>query len=107
ARLYEAQKPEDAYKLYDELAKGAPGTRLAMDATLRQEELLKARPELAKLKEAMAPPSPLQTSPGVVPVLTNLPRMVTSAVPSTPRPAGTSPPAQIKLSPSPTPTPGK
>jgi predicted negative regulator of RcsB-dependent stress response len=107
ARLYEPQKPEDAYKLYDELAKSAPGTRLAMDATLRQEELLKARPELAKLKEAMAPPSPLQTTPSPVSVLTNLPRMATSAVPSTPKATGTSPPAQIKLSPLPSPTPGK
>ena len=35
ARLYEEQKPEDAYKLYDERAKSGPGTRLAITLRLR------------------------------------------------------------------------
>jgi TolA-binding protein len=84
ARLYETTKPEDAYKLYDELAKGQPGSRTAMEAAMRQEDLLKARPELVKLKESLTPP-PVAPTP----------------VPA--QPTGTSAPVQIKLNP----TPGK
>jgi predicted negative regulator of RcsB-dependent stress response len=114
ARLYEEQKPEDAYKLYDELAKSGPGTRLAMEASMRQEDLLKARPELAKLKEAMAPP-PMQQNipPGALSAISNQMRMATSGSPTTPQPGGTSQPIQIKLNPAPSaapapaPSPGK
>jgi len=102
ARLYEGQKPEDAYKLYDELSKGGPGTRLAMEASLRQEDLLKARPELAKLKESMAPPAPTMQNPGTIQVLSNQLRSAPNAAPNTPRVPGTSAPVQIKLNPAPT-----
>jgi len=106
ARLYEEKKPEDAYKLYDELAKSGPGTRLAMEANMRQEDLLKARPELAKLKEAMAPP-PMQQNipPGALAAISNQMRMATSGAPTTPQPGGTSQPIQIKLNPAPSPSP--
>jgi tetratricopeptide (TPR) repeat protein len=96
ARLYEAQKPEEAFKLYDELTKSMPGTRLAMDASSRQEDLLKARPELVKLKESLnpppAPPTPMPTSPQ--------PQLIQMTNPPA---SGTSQPVQIKLNPSPTP----
>ena len=97
ARLYEAQKPEDAYKIYDELTKGMPGSRVAMEASMRQEDLLKARPELVKLKEALNPPppapAPIQTTPQ--------PQVIRMTNP----PAGTSQPVQIKLNPTPPPSP--
>jgi TolA-binding protein len=104
ARLYEAQKPEDAYKLYEELAKSGPGTRLAMEASMRQEDLLKARPELAKLKESLAPPTMQNIPPGAISALSNQLRMGTSGMVS-PQPRGTSQPVQIKLTPSPAPAP--
>jgi predicted negative regulator of RcsB-dependent stress response len=107
ARLYEEQKPEDAYKLYDELAKSGPGSRLAMEANMRQEDLLKARPELVKLKEAMAPPPMQQQNipPGALSAISNQMRMATSGAPTTPQPGGTSQPIQIKLNPAPSAAP--
>jgi predicted negative regulator of RcsB-dependent stress response len=105
ARLYEAQKPEEAYKLYDELAKSGPGTRMAMDASMRQEDLLKARPELAKLKEAMAPPTMQNIPPAALSAISNQMRMTTTGAVMTPQPGGTSQPIQIKLTPSPAPAP--
>ncbi len=98
ARLYEGTKPEDAFKIYDELTKGLPGTRTAMEASMRQEDLLKARPELAKLKESLNPPPPappsLQT-PAPQPKILN----VTNAA------GGTSKPVQIQLNPKPSAAP--
>jgi tetratricopeptide (TPR) repeat protein len=96
ARLYEAQKPEEAFKLYEELTKLGQGSAVAMEAAMRQDTLLKARPELAKLREQppIAPqvtpaPPPIQLKPG-----SNAP--------------GSSPPVKIDLQPppaSPAPTP--
>lgn len=119
ARLYEASKPEEALKLYDELTKANPnnpGSVVAMEAAMRQDDLLKARPELAKLKAALNPPPapptaatpPVQITPmtnrvvtsmtnAANRVMTNLQRMMTTNRP------GTSQPPQIKLSPTPTP----
>ncbi len=95
ARHYETSKPEDAYKIYEELSKGMPGTRVAMEASMRQEDLLKARPELAKLKESLNPPPapPVMSTP---PAQTQVISLTNSA-------AGTSQPTQIKLNPKPAP----
>jgi tetratricopeptide (TPR) repeat protein len=115
ARLYEASKPEEAFKLYDELTKaqqGMPGSVTAMEAAMRQDDLLKARPELAKLKAALNPPPAATTPPvQIMPMtnaasqaMTNLQRL-TSNLPRmtiTNRP-GTSSPAQIKVNPTPSP----
>ena len=57
ARLYEKSNPNESFKLYDELAKGNPNSGKAAEAGMRQEELLKAHPELAKLREPVAPPN--------------------------------------------------
>ena len=80
ARLYEAQKPEDALRLYDDLAKaagpGAPGgmgSGSAMEANMRMEELVKRRPELAKLKESLNPPA----TPPPAPPPSATPRVIT------------------------------
>lgn len=97
ARMYEAQKPEEAFKLYEELAKGQPGTRTAMEAGMRQEDLLKARPELAKLKESLMPPA---ATPVPVPVQQAASNVSTIRLTNS---AGTAAPVQIKLNP----TPGK
>lgn len=123
ARLYEASKPEEALKLYDDLTKANPnnpnnpGSIIAMEAAMRQDDLLKARPELAKLKAALNPPPtpppsaatpPVQITPmtnrvatamtsAATRVMTNLQRMMTTNRP------GTSQPPQIKLSPAPSP----
>jgi tetratricopeptide (TPR) repeat protein len=116
ARLYEAQKPEDAYKIYDDLAKTMSGSRLAMEASMRQADLLKARPELAKLKEALMPPTVPSVSmpPAQTIQVSNLNRATTSNLPTirlTNTVTGTSPAIQIKLpsnpaaSPSPAPAP--
>ena len=119
ARLYEASKPEEAFKLYDELAKPSPNNPssvVAMEAAMRQDDMLKARPELAKLKAALNPPPappavatpPLQISPvtnRVVTAMTNaVPRLMTNVqrLMTTNRPGAGQPP-QIKLSPTPSP----
>jgi len=118
ARLYETSKPEEAIKLYDELTKanpGAPNSVIAMEAAMREDDLLKARPELAKVKAALNPPPaplpsavtpPVQITPmtntashvmtNVQRMMTNLPRMMI-----TNRPATNQPP--IKLNPTPSP----
>jgi tetratricopeptide (TPR) repeat protein len=55
ARLYEAdaEKEEDAYKLYSKLAKELTGNIIGSEASLRKTLMAKANPELAKLD---APP---------------------------------------------------
>jgi predicted negative regulator of RcsB-dependent stress response len=107
ARLYEASKPEDAYKLYDEIGKENPSSVLAMEANLRQDNLVKARPELAKLKE---PPPPLTPPASLNPnqqiKITPMTNRVTTNVQAMTNRLGTSQPVEIKLNPSATPTPG-
>ncbi|HXG49503.1 MAG TPA: tetratricopeptide repeat protein [Methylomirabilota bacterium] len=68
ARLYEADKPEEAYKLYDELAKANPTSGLGAEAGLRKEELKDKRPELAKLDAPIVAPTP---TPGTANLGTN------------------------------------
>ena len=63
ARLYETQKPEEAFKLYEELMKENASGSIAMESNMRQEELIRVRPELAKLKEQAAPSPGAGTSP--------------------------------------------
>lgn len=120
ARLYEASKPEEAFKLYDDLAKANPNNPssvIAMEANMRQDDLLKARPELAKLKAALNPPPappPFANQPVQITSMTNrvvtamtnaATRMMTNVqrMTMTNRP-GASQPSQIK--PGPTPSPG-
>ncbi len=94
ARLYEKDKPEDAFKLYDEIMKGNPNSVLTMEATMRQDDLMDARPELKQLKEAAIqamnpPPTPNQQ---------------VKITPVTNTAAGTtSKPVEIKLTPTATP----
>lgn len=59
ARLYESTKPEEAYRLYDEVMKGNPVqySGLGNEAGMNLEELVKQHPELAKLREPVAPPT--------------------------------------------------
>ena len=113
ARLYESTKPEEAFKLYEELGKGNPNSVLSMEAGMRQDTLLKARPELAKLKEPLTPPvapptQQIQITPptnriaaaisnAASRVVTNVQRMTMTNRP------GASQPTQIKLSPTPSP----
>jgi len=118
ARLYEPQKPEQAFKLYEELMKDNPNTASAMEAGIRQDNLLKVRPELAKLKEPVVPPvtaTTLTNQPIKVTPLTNRAatllsnvsnRVVTNLQPLllTNRPA-TSPPAASNAPPAPAPAP--
>ena len=116
ARLYEASKPEEAFKLYDDLAKPGPNNPssvIAMEAAMRQDDMLKARPELAKLKAALNPPPAAATPPvQISPVPNRVGTAMTNAVPrlmtnvqrmmTTNRPGAGQPP-QIKLSPTPSP----
>jgi hypothetical protein len=116
ARLYEAAKPEESFKLYEDLTKGGPGGVIAMEATMRQDALLKAHPELARLKAPLPPPVTPMPPPGqqiqITPstnraaaggsnvanrLATNVQRLTLTNRP------GTSPPVEIKLSPTPTP----
>lgn len=105
ARLYEGSKREEAYKLYDEMLKENPSSVLAMEANLRQDNLVKAYPELKPKPVPQTPPpgfdpSQIKITPMTNRVTTNLQQMnLTNR-------AGTSAPVQIKLSPSATPTPG-
>jgi len=93
ARLYEGQKPEDAYKLYDELSKASPMGQmsgLAAEAGLRKVELKEKHPELAKLDAPILPPAP---TPGAPNITTNRPPLMI-----TNRPAGvTNLPRQITI----------
>ena len=122
ARLYESQKPEEAFNLYEEVLKnpqGNPNGPLVAEAGLHEEALIKQHPKLAALKQAAA----AAAAPPVVPpqnqqvkitpptnriattisntanrVMTNLQHLTI-----TNRAGATSQPIQIKLSPTPTP----
>lgn len=103
-RLYEKSNPEEAFRLYDELVKAAPQGGMSAEAGLRQEELLKAKPELEKLRAPIAPPQPV--APPQITMITNRPAAQTNVVSLTNRPAGTNQPIQIKLTPTPAPAAG-
>lgn len=96
AKLYETSKSEDAYKLYDELMKDYPNSPMSLEATMRQDDLLKAKPELAKLKQPAVPPMimPVTNAPANVAPLTNRAAGATSV---------TTQPVQIKATQTPTP----
>jgi predicted negative regulator of RcsB-dependent stress response len=83
-RLYASQKPEEAFKLADEVLKsGGQSSGLAMEAGMLQEELLEKHPELARLREPLVPPTPPQLSLTNQPLRTtstNRPMVVTSTV---------------------------
>lgn len=99
AKLYEKSKPEDSFKMYEEVMKDHPNGVLSMEATMLQDILLKARPELAKLKQPVVPPMSMTPTPNPqvkVTPMTNRAAGATSA---------TTQPVQIKLN-SQTPTPG-
>ena len=103
AKLYEGSKSEDAFKLYEELIKAHPGGQgsvFAMEAAMRQDDMLKAKPELAKLKAALNPPPPPPVSPNQPVQITPMTNRVVP--PMTNRP-GTSQPVQIKVNPTPSP----
>ena len=114
ARLYEGQKPEEAFKLYEELLKENPNSALAMEAGMRQGILIDSRPDLAKLKEPVIPPGGMPQPPNqqikISPVTNRVTTAASNAVNRlgtniqrmtiTNRP-GTSQPVQIKLSPTP------
>lgn len=72
ARLYEKSKPEESYRLYEEIMKANPVqySGLGNEAGMHLEELMKQRPELAKLREPVVPPQVPQTM-----TLTNRPRV--------------------------------
>lgn len=72
ARLYEKSKPEESYRLYEEIMKANPVqySGLGNEAGMHLEELMKQRPELAKLREPAVPPQAPQTM-----TLTNLTRV--------------------------------
>ena len=104
ARLYESSnKAEDAFKLYEEVATAGANTTLGTEAKFRQEELLRLRPELAKLNAPVAPPTPTITPVTNRTIVMSNP---VSRVTNTIRPTNTgspSQPVQIKLNSSPTP----
>jgi TolA-binding protein len=112
ARLYEKPKPEDAFKLYEELTKENANNIVGMEANVRQDLLLKAKPELAKLKEPVVPPPPANPPVQINPVTNRVMSAVSNAVKGvmtnvksmtlTNRP-GSNPPVQIKLNPAPSP----
>ena len=107
ARLYEARKPEDAFKLYDDLMKANPQSVLAMEANMRSEIMLTQRPELAKLKETLNPrpaPTPSQQQVQITPMTNRVMTTVTNAVKAAvSNAAAATKPVQIKLSPTPSP----
>ena len=97
ARMYEASnKAEDAFKLYEEVAAAGANSTLGTEAKFRQEELLRLRPELAKLNAPIAPPAPTVTPMTNRTIVTNTFRPTNSGSPGQP--------VQIKLS-SPPPAP--
>ncbi len=58
AFLHESRnEPEQALKLYDEVAANRAASRAAMEAATKREELLKAHPELAKTNAPVALPA--------------------------------------------------
>ena len=104
ARLYETSKAEESFKLYEELIKGNPNSVLTMEATMRQDDLIKANTNLAKLKAPpiqMTPPvnQQVKISPMTNRVTTNIQR----AVANTNGAAATQP---VKIELNKTPTPG-
>lgn len=102
-RLYEKSNPEEAFRLFDELVKNNPQSGMGAEAGLRLEELVKAKPELEKLRAPIVPPtSPTQPQ---VTMITNRPTVVTNIMSITNRPAGTNAPIQIQLTPTPAPAP--
>lgn len=109
ARLYEASKPEEAFKLYEEIIKGNPNSITTMEATMRQDDLADANPAVKKLKEAaiaaMNPPptptpAPVQQQVKISP-MTNAAGSNVARVIQTTNTAGQ--PVEIKLTPTPTP----
>jgi len=96
ARLQETQKkPEEAYKIYVELARAQPSTTWSDDARFRMELLLKAHPELKALAQTRTnAPVTMRTSPSPPPS-TNSPRLLlpvnppgaTKSIPVVPQPA--------------------
>ena len=98
ARLYEGAKDEEAFKLYEELIKGNPNSVLTMEATMRQDDRIKANPKLAALKAppvSMTPP-PANQQIKVTP-MTNVQRTATATN------GAATQPVQIKLNSTPTP----
>ena len=74
ARLYEKSKPEESYRLYEEIMKANPVqySGLGNEAGMHLEDLMKQHPELAKLREPAIPP---QMTPPQTTTITNLKRM--------------------------------
>ncbi len=99
AKLYESSKSEEAFKMYEDLMKENPNSVLSMEATMRQDDLLKAKPELAKLKQPATPPMTITPTPPQQPNVTPMTNRAAGAT------SATTQPVQIKLN-SQTPTPG-
>jgi len=99
AKLYETSKSEEAFKMYEDLMKENPNSVLSMEATMRQDDLLKAKPELAKLKQPATPPMTITPTPPQQPNVTPMTNRAAGAT------SATTQPVQIKLN-SQTPTPG-
>ena len=113
ARLYESQKPEEAFNLYEEVLKnpqGNPNGPLMAEAGLHEEALIKQHPKLAALKQAatappVAPPQNQQVK--ITPVTNRIAttisntanRVITNLqqLTVTNRSGATSQPIQIKL----------
>ena len=74
ARLYEKSKPEESYRLYEEIMKANPVqySGLGNEAGMHLEELMKQHPELAKLREPAVQPQ--MTLPQTT-TITNRPRV--------------------------------
>jgi len=86
ARLYAVPKPEESFKMADEVMKaGGQNSGLAMEAAMLQEDLLKKHPELAKLREPLiapqVPPNTL-TNQALRINATNRPTMVMTTMPN-------------------------
>jgi tetratricopeptide (TPR) repeat protein len=121
ARLYEGSHPEQAFKLYEELLKGNPQSILAMEANMRQDEMMKLHTNLVALKQALnpppapiTPPPPIQINPATNRVTTAVSNAVNQLATNVQRvtmmtnsPGATSP-VQIQLKPvnTATPSPG-
>lgn len=98
ARLQETQKkPEEAFKIYVEMARAQPPTTWSDDARFRMEALLKTHPQLAAtLMTRTNAPAPVRTNV-LAPPTTNSPRLILA---TNPPPAvvrlDTNPPIQLK-----------
>jgi len=106
ARLYEGPNPTESFKLYDELLKGNPNSGKAAEAGMRQEELLKKHPDLAKLREPVLPPPQPQITMTTnrPPPGTNRTISLSNIVPrATVTGAAPGKPLEIKLNPNPAP----